>query len=145
MTSRSTAGARSRTLRRVLAAWPLLVALLCGLLTAFWWRGGFVRGSDVDARVAYMSSGSVQLTDLRLVAGADKTWRPQLAAGDSFRTTLFTHAADTRLLVQFKLNGQQVDWDGPDLGSNVGYRIAIRIDDSGQVTERHCLLPCWFL
>ena len=121
------------------------VALACallGLIGWLWWRGFFVSGYDVDARVTFVGPGTRELRSLRLIAGADKAHWPALRAGESVRTTLFTEGEDTSITVQFVIHEEQLSWQGPTLAPGTGYRIAIQIDSSGRVAEEHCLLPC---
>jgi hypothetical protein len=119
-----------------------LVAALLGLVGWFWWHGYFISDHDVDARVTFTGGAGDALQNLLVVAGPDKASWPTLQAGESVRTTLFTDGGDTTLFVQFVLQGQQVDWYGPDFPVGTGYRIALQVDASGSVTEEHCVLPC---
>lgn len=123
----------------------VLGCVLVVLAVWLWWRGSFVYGHDVDARVTFAASGLQELRKLRLIAGADKAYWPELRAGDSVRTTLFTEGEDTSLIIQFVIQGREVSWHGPTFPAGTGYRIAIQVDSSGQVSEQHCVLPCQLL
>lgn len=123
------------------AAWVSLVSI-AGLGLVFWWRGGCVRGHDVDAHVTFAGHGERRLSRVTVIAGADKASWPEIGAGRTVRSTLFTESGDTSLLVQFTLDDKQVNWHGPKFPNETGYRIAVIVDAAGNVTERHCILPC---
>jgi hypothetical protein len=118
---------------------------IVGLGLVFWWRGGCVRGHDVDAHVTFIGADQRKLTRVTVIAGADKASWPEISAGTTVRSTLFTEGGDTSLFVQFTLDDKQLNWHGPKFPEETGYRIAVRVDSAGIVTERHCTLPCWFL
>jgi hypothetical protein len=109
---------------------------------AFWWEGGCLSGSDVHARLTVATDARSRISDVRLVAGSDKDWWPMVSPGESVRTALRTGGGDTQLLVQFTLRGERMQWHGPALGEDAGYRIAVEVDGDGAVSERHCKLPC---
>jgi hypothetical protein len=121
--------------------WVLPGALAIACLV-FWWEGGFLSGSDVQARLAVATNAPSAISDVRLVAGGDKKWWPTVSPGESVRTALRTGGGDTQLLVQFTLRGERIQWRGPALGEDAGYRIAVEVDRDGAVSERHCKLPC---
>jgi hypothetical protein len=122
----------------------LLTFAVLTVIGWLWWRGAFVGMHDVDARVTVIGSQGLEVRGLRIISGADKAFWPVLRSGDTARTRLFTGGDETSLTMQFTINGEQVSWHGPDIPDGAGYRIAIEVDSVGQVTERHCLLPCFW-
>lgn len=120
--------------------------LACALVLSMgWlrWDGYFVSGHDVDATVTFTGSDQRGLLSLMVFAGGDKAYWPELQAGETVRTTLFTGGGDTALTVQFTTaRGGPMSWAGPSFGPGTGYRIALQIDADGSVTEKHCVLPC---
>ena len=123
----------------------VLGCVLAVLAVWLWWRGSFTAGHDVDARVTFATSGPQKLRKLRLIAGADKAYWPELRAGGSVRTTLFTEGEDSSVTMQFVIHGREVSWHGPTFPAGTGYRIAVQVDSSGRVAEQHCVLPCQLL
>jgi hypothetical protein len=101
-----------------------------------------VGGHDVDARVTFVGKPAGRLRGLRLTAGADKAYWSELSTGETVRSTLFTQREDTTVNMQFVTDAGTVSWQGPRFPSGTGYRIAIRVDADGGVSEEHCLLPC---
>jgi hypothetical protein len=129
--------------RSYLRAATLLACVLVLSMGWLWWHGYFVSGHDVDATVTFTGSDQRGLLSLRVFAGGDKAYWPELQAGETVRTTLFTGGGDTALTVQFTTaQGGPMSWAGPNFAPGTGYRIALQIDANGSVTGRHCVLPC---
>ena len=125
------------------AATLLVCVLVLSIGWWLWWHGYFVSGHDVDATVTFASTDQRGLLSLRVFAGGDKAYWPELQAGETVRTTLFTGGGDTALTVQFTTaRGGPMSWAGPSFAPGTGYRIALQIDADGSVTEKHCVLPC---
>ena len=84
-----------------------------------------------------------QLRNLTVVAGSDRYSWDMLASGDSRNVNLLpAEEGDRRLTFLYTLNGQAMSWDGPVVPAGAGYRIAIVVNAKGQISARHCLLPC---
>jgi hypothetical protein len=102
-------------------------------------------GNDV-VKVKVMFSASSpgrQLTELTLVAGSDKYSWDTLPAGAVRSVNLLPGPRDDRqVLLSFALDGRMRYWAGPKFDIGTGYEIEVTVDATGNVTARHCLLPC---
>jgi hypothetical protein len=76
-------------------------------------------------------------------AGGDRYSWSALRCGERKAVNLLPgRKEDRHLILGFKLDGRERFWDGPPIKKAAVYRIEVRIDRQGRVTERHCLLPC---
>jgi hypothetical protein len=127
--------------RRWFRAWAQSVLLLVTLAIA----GCRLWGNDVVkvTLIAAASTQNHQLTDLSAIVGSDKYSWPSLAAGSDKNINLVPGPQDDRQLTfLYTFDGDKRSWDGPKFDLGVGYRIEITIDGTGQVSSRHCVLPC---
>ena len=133
-------GTRPAARRPVLQAWSG-VLLLLSLLAP----GCRVWGNDVvKVKVKFAaSSPDRQLTDLTAVVGGDKYSWDVLHGGAIRDINLLPGPRDDRqLFFSYTLDGRQHHWDGPRFDAGTGYAIELTIAGDGNVTSRHCLLPC---
>jgi len=85
--------------------------------------------------------------DLNVVTGSDEAHLRDLAAGEVETINLLPRPEDSRQLgLRYRLDSDVSTmgrfWRGPKFDRGTGYRIEIKINGRGEVTERHCILPC---
>ena len=98
----------------------------------------------VKIKVTFAETNALQqLTDVTVFAGGDKFFWHYLDAGEVQTITLKPgHRNDRQLILIYWLDGEKKVWKGPKFNWGTGYRIEVNIDGRGNVTHRHCLLPC---
>lgn len=105
----------------------------------------------IDVVVSYIADVGAPGMHVSLIAGIDKHARGFFQAGDRERWRLVigrtvTLADERRIFMRYYPEGHskfgRPEWLGPELPSDVSYRIAIDIHADGQVTHRYCIKPC---
>lgn len=132
----------SRPLARRPAVWTrpgiLLIVSLSFLSCRVW-------GNDVvKVKVLFSASSQVRhLTDLTVVVGSDKYSWDSLPPGIVRSINLLPGPRDDRqVLFSYALDGRHRYWQGPKVDIGTGYEIEMTIDGAGDITARHCVLPC---
>lgn len=89
------------------------------------------------------AAGGEKLEAVNVVVGADKFWWASFEANEEKSVNLFSDKnAVNNLTLQYTLGGTQRTWESANFGENADYRIDIKIDSTGSVTENSCRLPC---
>jgi hypothetical protein len=84
-----------------------------------------------------------QLENVSVVVGVDKAFWGQMEANSAYTYILSPDSTpDWQLTMFYTLDGNRKIWESPLFPKGKGYRIEIKIDAQGDVTERHCYLPC---
>jgi len=120
-------------------AWSVLLVMGLGL------PGCRVLGNDaVRVKVIFAAPAeNRELTDVDIVVGSDKHHWDSLRAGTETSVNLLPGPEnDRQLTFLYSLNGAKRSWDGPKIPTGAGYRIEITIDRNGNISSRHCILPC---
>ena len=98
----------------------------------------------VKVKIAFTETNDLQqLANVSVIAGGEKFFWHYLDAGEVKTVTLAPGPRnDRQLTVLYRLDGEKKVWEGPKFSWGTGYRIEVNIDGRGNVTHRHCLLPC---
>lgn len=99
---------------------------------------------SIKVNIEFASTTTFQkITDVSVIVGSDKFFWQEITAGEVETVTLMPGPNDDRqLTLLYTLDGQQKSWNSPKFELGKGYRIWVKVDSLGKVTERHCLLPC---
>jgi hypothetical protein len=87
-------------------------------------------------------AGSPPLQQLLVFAGASKSSWPTVQAGESVSVVLPPDGEPPQLTMTFTLGTVPREWRGPAIAPGVGYRIGIEVTADGEISERHCEMPC---
>jgi hypothetical protein len=84
-----------------------------------------------------------RLDDVTVYVGGDKFFWGNIPANDVETVILSPGPSqDWQLTLFYSMDGGDKIWESPVFPNGKGYRIEIKIDAQGAVTERHCYLPC---
>ena len=119
-------------------------AIPCLFVSAFSAGCSLWDNTAVKVKVTFTETNALrQLTDVTVFAGGDKFSWYDLTAGEVETITLQPGPRnDRQLILIYWLDGEKQVWEGPKFSWGTGYRIEVNIDGRGNVTHRHCLLPC---
>lgn len=117
---------------------------LCLFVSAFITGCSLWDNTTVKVKITFIETNTLQkVTDVTVFAGGDKFSWYDLTAGEVETITLKPgDHNDRQLILIYRLNGEKKVWEGPKFSWGTGYRIEVNIDGRGNVTHRHCLLPC---
>ena len=99
---------------------------------------------EVNVKIVFVEADPAKrLSKVAVISGGEKSYWSELGAGKAESATLKPRPTEgTQLTVQFELDGQRKSWQGPRFPAGTGYKIEVRVDGRGDVTERHCRIPC---
>jgi len=84
-----------------------------------------------------------KLEAISVIIGADKFWWTSFEANEEKSVNLFSDKnAVNNLTLLFTLGGKQKTWESANFAENADYRIDLKIDSIGNITENSCRLPC---
>jgi hypothetical protein len=116
--------------------------LLVLIVTGAGLLGGCVSRDDVHIQVNYVDhTDATPIDNLTVFAGGNKTWWPTLTPGKSVSVVLPPNG-DADITMTYTLAGTKRYWRGPVLAQGASYAISITIAGEGNITERHCTMPC---
>lgn len=110
----------------------------------------FIAGCDiwgtenVKVWISFTDANTAELLkDVSVIVGGDKFFWHGIPAGTVERVTLRPGELDNRqLTLIYTQNDLKKYWEGPEFEAGTNYRIEIKIDAKGIVSQRHCFQPC---
>lgn len=125
----------------IAAAAPLLLAVF--LMFGCQYFRTDVNKYHVKVKFDEGAASGKKLESVSAIIGSDKFWWSSFAAGEEKTANLFSDKnAVNNLTVLYTYGGEQRSWESANFAENADYRINLRIDAAGNITEDSCKLPC---
>jgi hypothetical protein len=84
-----------------------------------------------------------RLDNVTAIVGGEKFVWAYIPANDVESVIISPGSSqDWQLTLFYSMDGNDKIWESPVFPDGKGYRIEIKIDAQGAVTEHHCYLPC---
>ena len=116
------------------------LALIAGILSGCSGRNTV----SYNVTVVYASGNTdPALKNVKVIAGGDKFWWPEIEAGGERSVDLSTKkGSEPSVTLFYTLNDEERVFETRSIGSDGNFELRLEISSDGSVSERSCREPC---